>query len=821
MKKLLSLILTILSVSFAFAADADWKIHPIFDEEVTHVVETPSYVYFTSRQMQENPTHEVYLSLFRYDKKGDELMALSNSNFLSGNTVRDIIYNPSKGYLAVLYIDYNIDLLYNDGKVVNIPFYKQSSLTVSKGVNSFAVDPDHDRLYLATDFGYLAINDKKNEIAESHIYSTPLSAFCRVGENYLVIKDDNLLSIDVNSSKLSLSMYQTIGEFDKPSSLYPLADNLCLLFGGDRNARYVKILSFNEDGFDEENIDLGTIFNIENTPSGVTVTTNNKIYRFQPDGIFTSIERPEGFRDSAAASLNMTDVWNGLKRKGINSIRKTGETWSVTKDWMAPDAPATYITKSFANHPSKGFLMLNYGTEPTFMSLYDNAPLQLSGYSKGRWTNYAPLYTLPENRTLLLSTNGLAIDPDNKNLVYISSFHSGIARLNLEDPNDIIHLSFNSDPDNGKDGFLIFNGIPQALQGWSNISAPYFDKQGNLWMAFEDHDDNVNPHASYFCWLAQDRRNTTSVSNIQPPKKIKLDFYCPINNYSIVLPLLHTGNGLILHASFVSAKPYMALFNTNGTPTDTSDDSEYAFESFSDADGTAIEMGRIRCMYEDPNTGYVWIGHQNGVCYISPKNIMAGNFSLNKVKVSRNDGTNLADYLLEGVRVNQITQDADGRKWFATNGGGAICTTSDGREILEEFTSSNSPLPDDVVYGIGYNSENNSLMFSTSQGYAEYFLPAVQATSTKTDVKAYPNPVRPEYSGYVTISDIPTGSFVKITDVKGNLVKDLGIMSGFDILWDISDTNFNRVKSGVYHIMVSPSDESSSYSAVGKILVIS
>ena len=288
-----------------------------------------------------------------------------------------------------------------------------------------------------------------------------------------------------------------------------------------------------------------------------------------------------------------------------------------------------------------------------------------------------------------------------------------------------------------------------------------------------------------------------------------------------MIPLLKTGNGLLVHTSYENGKVFLGLFNTNGTPLDTKDDSGYIFKELLDTDESVIDMERARCLWEDPSTGNVWIGHLNGVCYFNPKNVIAGDYLLSKVKVPRNDGTNLADYLLEGVSVNYITSDAEGRKWFATNGAGVICTTADGRTILEQYNTSNSPLPDDVVYGIGYNSEKNSMIFSTAQGYAEYYLPASQESSSKMEVRAYPNPVRPEYSGYVTISDIPQGSFVKITDVKGNLVKDLGIMSGFEMLWDISDANFKRVKSGVYHIMVSPSDESSSYSAVGKILVVS
>lgn len=821
MKKITALILAIFIFTSANAADSNWKIHPTFDEEVTHVVETPQYVYFTSRQMVLNPSSEVYQSLFRYDKKGEELMSLSTGNLLSGNSVRDIIYNPAKGYLAVLYKDYNIDLLYNNGDVVNIPFYEQSNITQAKNVNSMAIDPKNDRLYLATAFGYVAVNDKKYEIAESRIYNVPFKAFCKVGDKYLAIKDNELWSIHESSNRLSVGDYDKKGPYQNPSYLYPLSDNLCLMIGGISGNQYVKTLKTDGSGISETEINVGSIYNIENTSNGVIVVSGNRIHSFNSDGSHQSIDRAPAFSNSAAATLNMTDVWNGLKRKGLSSVRKSGDQWNVSRDWMLPNSPATFITRFFIEHPSRGMMLLSYGCDPLTMNMFKDFPFQLNSYSKGRWTNYAPAYTNPDRANMLWATNGFAIDKNNSKYIYIASYKNCLARLNLDDPKDIIHISYPEDPDRNNEGFVVADFNPVTNRGWSNLTTPMFDKQGNLWMSYENWDISSNPKASYFCWLADDLKATTSASNLRQPKHVELDFYCPTNNMSLMIPLLKTGNGLMVHASFVNAGAYLAMYNTNGTPTDTKDDVEYVFSSPSDTDGNPITMGRIRCLWEDPETGYVWIGHQNGLCYFVPRDVIAGNFQLHKVKVSRNDGTNLADYLLEGVSVNQITPDADGRKWFATSGGGVICTTSDGRQILEEFNTSNSMLPDDMVFGIGFNSENNSLIFSTDQGVAEYYLPASQESATKTDVKAYPNPVRPEYSGYVTITDIPQGSLVKITDIKGNLVKELGVMSGFEMLWDISDVNFNRVKSGVYHIMVSPSDETSSYSAVGKILVVS
>lgn len=818
MKKIIYLILLI---SFSIGAKANnpyWKMHPIFDEAVEHVVETPDYVYFTSRNLMEVSGREIYQCLFRYDKAGDELMELSTTNILNGNQVRDVVYNPDKGYLAVLYKDYNLDLLYNNGTVINIPDYANSTLTYSKGVNSMTTDGANDRLYLATDFGYVAINDKKNEVAESRIYGEPLSSFCRLGDNYYIIKGEEILSAPVSSPRLSLDQYEIEGTATNPKYFLPLDSNLALLVCGEKNNRSVKKMSVSNDGIQIEDALNGYFHNIDKGQNGIVLTSGSRVYKFDKNGNYDTVELPEPYYNSTVGTTNMSDFWAGCMRKGLSSIKKSGEQWNVTRNWMLPNSPATYVTNSFADHPSKGLLMLSHGYTPSTISLYNFAPIQLSGYKQGKWSNYAPAYTNPDRTTILNATNGIIVDPDNNNYVYVSSYHNGFARFNLNDPKDIIHFAKPSDADAANDGFIALDYVTD--RNYATTTAPRFDKRGNMWMYFADYDHTEDPKLHYMYWSATDRRSTTSAKDAKLPKHIEFKASAPINNAPLTIPLHKTGNGLHVFTE-LSGETFLILYDTNGTPFDTSDDKTYNFSHMTDSDGAEMSLGRVRDILEDPATGYVWLAHENGVCYFVPNQVMAGSYYLNRVKVPRNDGTNLADYLLEGVTVNQITIDGDGRKWFATNGGGVICTSSDGREILEEFNTFNSPLPSDEVYGAGYNSADNSLMFSTSAGYIEYSLPKGQSMSAKEDIKAYPNPVRPEYTGFVTITDIPQGSFVKITDSVGNLVKELGTMTGFEILWDISDFNYNRVKSGVYHIMVSPSDEESSFAKVGKILVIS
>ena len=811
------LILILSSLPF-LCNSSGWKMHPIFDEEVTHVVETPGYVYFTSKNMADNEWNEVFLSLFRYDKKGEEVVSLSTDNLLNGNSVRDVIYNPAKGYLAVLYKDYNMDFIHNDGKVTNMPYYRQNGSGLDKRVNSMNIDVEGDRLYLATGFGYVAINDKKFEIAETGVYDFPLQSFCRWGNYYLAIRDNILYKAPVGAKRISPEDFVEVNSFPGTLKIFPVSDNNIVLVSGEKGNYTFSRLINEGDEIKTEQLFSGSVFNIDYNSVGLNISTSSGVFLMNREGDLKFVDKPSGYENASASTTNMADVWMAEKRKGLGLLRYSGEKWNMKKDFMLPNAPSPFASVSYANHPDKGLLVLNYGYNPQTLGLCESIPFELSSYKNGKWNNHSPAYTNPSRTNIMMLTNGMVIDPDYPNYVYITSCHNGIVRLNLDNSSDIIHLSRSNDPDAGKAGFETLVQASEYLPIFANFSAPYFDSHGNMWMNYADWDDRESPNPHLYCWTREDRLATITSGQIKLPQLVEIDTEVPVSNTAFVVPLLKTGKGLLVHVAS-RYDEYLVVVDTKDTPLDTSDDKVYRFTEYTDTDGNSIEVRNIRYLWEDPTTGYVWICHLNGVCYFDPGAVTDGKYELHRVKVSRNDGTSLADYLLDGVTVNQLTTDASGRKWFATAGGGVVCTTSDGREIISEFNTDNSPLPDNVVYGIGYNSKDNSLILSTAQGFAEYFLPA-DGGNVKKDIKAYPNPVRPDFSGYVTITDIPEGSLVKITDASGNLVKELGPMSGFEILWDISDTSYHRVSSGVYYILVSPGTEAGNYSAVGKILVI-
>lgn len=151
-----------------------------------------------------------------------------------------------------------------------------------------------------------------------------------------------------------------------------------------------------------------------------------------------------------------------------------------------------------------------------------------------------------------------------------------------------------------------------------------------------------------------------------------------------------------------------------------------------------------------------------------------------------------------------------------------MCTSPSGDQILKQISAVDSALPDDVVYALCYNPSTDSFMISTDSGLAEMYLSGSedQPEGSEDQLRIYPNPVRPDFYGFVTIEGLEEGSLVKIADSAGNIIKELDITGGDSAQWDVTNYNHKRVRSGVYYVCVSNTADGVSDARMGKIVVI-
>ena len=108
---------------------------------------------------------------------------------------------------------------------------------------------------------------------------------------------------------------------------------------------------------------------------------------------------------------------------------------------------------------------------------------------------------------------------------------------------------------------------------------------------------------------------------------------------------------------------------------------------------------------------------------------------------------------------------------------------------------------------------------ATPSGLFEFSSTSSPGQPDFSDVYAYPNPVTPEYTGYITVTGLMANSLVKITDSAGRVVHEAR-SDGGSIVWNGCDATGSRVKSGVYFVFASSSASGSSQAAVTKIVVV-
>ncbi len=818
MIKRLSLIIIAIAAALTMSARGSWKLHPSLWTDVTRVVETPAYVYFS------NPVSEkgdAVSTLFRYDKESGEAYPLSPDNLLSSMTVEAFSYSPVLKTLLVADSSHDIHILHDNGTAETIHGLRYSDTDLDRTVNSISSDSESGQIILATGFGIVSLDPRHLEVAASKIYGVPVASAAKNGDDLFIVIDNRLLHSRSQKFPDSPDGFETIGVFDNPRKLTPAGEG-SILFSSGAGIHRISMKSGKPEVTFIGNSSAG---NIEQTADGVSLFLPGKLMMISGEGETASFNLPQGV--TAASSLKGRDLWYADKTLSLNSIPANGNDGAI--HGIRPNAPSTFTAASMKWHPAHGIILCNPGHDPNFTETEIQSKLRIATFSDGLWTDLSPIHLNPENEEPLANPNGFDIDPDNPDLFYFSSILNGMERVDVSGAAPAIHLSRHSDPYRNLPGFgeivadLSGKESPQADIGksWAiscPFAAPAFDSSGNLWTAFADYDDQDVRGIHLFCWEAENRRNAEP-GRIVLPRRVKVAGPRP-STKEIVVPLKARVNRNLLLYTQRAWNGEIVIIDTAGTPADNSDDTTFILSSFTDQDGNPFDVYEIRCVWEDQSSGEVWIGHRQGVFKLKPTKLNATQPNVERIKVSRNDGTNLADYLLDEVPVNFITSDSYGRKWFATSGAGIVATSSDGKSILESHTSANSPLPADVVYSVAFDPEASALLAATSSGIAEYRPAPIPEDKAGSDVKVYPNPVRPDFSGYVTIEGLPDGAIVKIADASGAVVKELSPASGGTSLWDVTDRGFKRVGSGVYHVLCQGGSPDSAFTAIGKIMVI-
>ena len=239
--------------------------------------------------------------------------------------------------------------------------------------------------------------------------------------------------------------------------------------------------------------------------------------------------------------------------------------------------------------------------------------------------------------------------------------------------------------------------------------------------------------------------------------------------------------------------------------------------SYTNEDGVSITPNYFYKIKED-REGNIWMCTSSGPFYLSAANIRSGSQEITQHKVPRNDGTNYADYLLDGIDTRSIAIDGGNRKWLGTNDNGVYLISDDCNTQIQHFTTENSPLLSNTILDI-LIEPSGKVYFATTKGLCSYMSDATLPSQemNKDDVYAYPNPVKPDYNGLVKIVGLSFDADVKIVSSNGVLVNQ-GRSIGGTYTWNQCDLKGRKVSSGIYMVETATSEGESG--VVCKIAII-
>jgi hypothetical protein len=392
----------------------------------------------------------------------------------------------------------------------------------------------------------------------------------------------------------------------------------------------------------------------------------------------------------------------------------------------------------------------------------------MSGYVDHQWVNQSMGAGGNEYGPAVFDVLDVAIDPTDPRHVLFGSWEEGV----IERKANGSLVYYNAQTQNCPLEEAGFDWAP----GWTGVAGLCFDLEGNAWIS--------NSYSNHPLHFMSKGGNFTSYA-----------FENYLDNSDIIDQVLCSQTGYVF--AIVRNKGILAL-NPNGTPTDPSDD-DYVLLTDKTGSG-GLPTKEVYTLKEDLD-GALWVGTLRGLgIYYSPELIFSESGADAEQILITQDGN--VQVLMETEAVVSIEIDGGNRKWMATQNNGLFVFSADGLEQIAHYTAENSPLPSNVLYDLAINQANGEVYVATDNGMVALVTDATNFDNEMKNIKAYPNPVLPDYDGLITIDGLGYNTDVKITDSTGALIYHTTSQGG-RATWDGKLTNGNSPQSGVYSIWTS------------------
>ena len=703
-------------------------------------------------------------------------------NGLSDITISCLYWDQINSSLFIGYENGNIDKI-QDGVVFNIPAIKLANIANSKTINSFTRIGDY--VYAATDFALVQLNPIKNEARDTY-YPTngneKIYDVANIADTIFAITPSRMLKGVINNPSL-------------PDQSQWLLDNRVPILNQNQYKEIEVVnnklfLLFQHEDYGKDSLFLLTNFGKTLVSGGENTVEINTISKINENDIAINCRDSITIYNSNTLSQirNYNAILNNIDMNISRSFESQDGLWASDKSNCLYFFNTETVVRNFqVKGPSNNF----------FYSMdYANG---IMGFASGYLLSKFPAF----------SKNGIHFLKDEKwsftdvykqpcwqdkyiwDFLDISINPTKPEEYAVCTPSEVPVTVFNENCTVYADSNSTLQ-LSSSGSGWYSVSDVCYDEDGNLWCLNGYTEQPLNVMTANKTWKSFDSGFN---SKNRFSQKMIIDF----NNH-IWFSILDQG---------------LFGYNHNGTIEDETDDQYKQLTTGSlTGDLPSPNVTAIAADFNDE----IWIGTDAGFAILynasNVFNANSGDYNAQRIKVNYEGNV---EYLLGSTHITDIEVDGGNRKWMATANAGLILLSADGNEILQTLTTENSPLISNVIYDIKLNHDSGELFIITDKGLVSYRTDATYEDPEYSSTVIFPNPIRPNYFGPVTIQGIRYNSDVKITDIAGNLIYKT-TSNGGTATWDCKTLNGEKVATGVYFIWTATNEGKDK--KVGKVMVV-
>lgn len=758
-----------------------WKDHFSY-RNCKHISESENYVVAAAE-----------LGVVTYNKNTSELNTISKANQLNDLEISAIKSLQNDAFI-IGYNNGNIDIV-QQNETINIPDLKLKPIQADKTINHFTVN--QNKAYCSTGFAILVIDLAKQEISDTYYLginseNLNISETIIIDDEIIAATDRGLLRADLNDPMIAYyEAWELISDTSTPYYAVNTFSNQIIAV--EKQSFNYKVFYGNENAWNE----LSTLINFSSLYAFgdyLTIAQSNTIQRYKSDFSVDKTITEYTFQSQTVETILVNDAFFSVYE---NAFFAADQTYGLVKITNTLDE--SYLADGPYSNNCYQLLSTSNGVYSVAgkVSTSNQASYRSSEYSyfnNNEWASFKSSNLGDEENWHDL--NAICSNKTNDNDVYFASFSDGV--LNFDESLMHTHIGENT------------NGL-QANNGNVRVGSMASDNEGNIWMSNAEVNAGIVVKANDE-WHQFDYETTKNIA-FSKNMLITKDNYVWLtvpNSGRQELMVINTNYNLLDD----DEHEYRGPISPSSEPNEGRNKGQLKLWD----ENADVITNTVHSFAEDKN-GYIWLGTDNGILvYYRPWSIFTESLPIvSRIKVPRNDGSNLADYLLEDEDVTCVAVDGANRKWLGTLNSGIYLVSDDGLNTFESFNTDNSPLPSNSITSVAISPTSGEVFIGTDNGIVSYKGKATEGDTTFDKIYAFPNPVRPEFTGDITITGLMENSQVKITTTSGKLVHETQSLGG-RAYWNGRNFHGQKVKSGVYIVYVS-ADEGQQ-SAVTKVLIV-